>query len=1172
MSLNHDFRFLFGLSLAVAIGCFGACQRGTKVPASSTAEYRALVSAFYVGLAALQVGDDARADEKLKRATELAPDEPAAWANWGLLALRRREFDSAAERLEKARALVPDNSHVYLMLGVLESSRGKSAEAITWLQRALEFSPKDLKVLYLLAGETERAGGVNSDEAVQGLIQKILDVQPENLAALLEQTRIAAKRGDTETTRKAVAKLSQQSSIWPPEIREQFDALQSAANSTNPREAATRVAFLRNVLVRDIEYRRSLDAILTRPEIGPEPFTRFVKLASPSSNPAPPDERITFDIEPMNDAGPTQWDWCGAISLTSEASPALIYANKSEVQIAGGAKLALTGGASISPLSSNPVIGFDYNYDFKTDLAIAGAGGFRLFKQVDAGAFTDVTALTKLSGSITNGAYTGTWVADIELDGDLDVVLSKEKGASLVLQNNGDGTFKEIGPFPDSKPMLDFAWADLDSDGDPDAALLGINGQLQVYINERGGRFRERKMPDNQAPVRAFSVADINNDGVTDLLVLQANSRLALLSNRGASGEWETAEIAQLPGPADNYLHQDSRLRLLIADIDNNGGLDIVMALPIQTTRTGDAFVNVPGGWFLWLSDEKGSFKLSQQGTAARVFSVADLNADGQLDFVSLVMDGKPVRVINKGTKNYHWQVIRPRAQETTGDQRVNSFGIGGEIEIRAGLLTARQVITGPQVHFGLGDQEQTDIARVVWPNGTAHAEFELKADQVILAEQRLKGSCPSLFAFDGKEMRFVKDCAPWSPAIGLRINAYQTADISQTEEWIKIRGDQLVPRDGFYDLRITAELWETYYLDHFSLMTVDHPHGTEIFVDERTSRTPPKLKVYTVGTPQPFARASDDKGEDVTSIVGQRDGMYLDTFGRGTYQGITRDHYVELVLDEDAPRTGPLWLIADGWLHPTDASINVAYSQGNNEPPRDLSLEVQDEKGNWKVAQPHLGFPSGKNKTILIDLTNVFGRAMPRRARLRTNMEIYWDSLEWAAGKPETETRTERLYPATAELRFRGFSEMSQVNKSSPETPAYDKLAGSAQRWRDLTGYYTRFGDVSDLLNSVDDRYVIANAGDELLLRFGALGPTPDGWVRDYVLIGNGWIKDGDCNSMFSKTVLPLPWRAQRSYKKLPARLEDDPVYQRHQKDWQYYHTRYITPDVFQNGLRAAK
>ena len=79
-----------------------------------------------------------------------------------------------------------------------------------------------------------------------------------------------------------------------------------------------------------------------------------------------------------------------------------------------------------------------------------------------------------------------------------------------------------------------------------------------------------------------------------------------------------------------------------------------------------------------------------------------------------------------------------------------------------------------------------------------------------------------------------MKDAVPWGSAIGLRINSLGTARIGATEEWYKIGHDQLAPHDGYYDLRITGELWETYYYDYLALMAVDHPAGTEIFTDER--------------------------------------------------------------------------------------------------------------------------------------------------------------------------------------------------------------------------------------------------------------------------------------------------------------------------------------------------
>jgi len=485
-------------------------------------------------------------------------------------------------------------------------------------------------------------------------------------------------------------------------------------------------------------------------------------------------------------------------------------------------------------------------------------------------------------------------------------------------------------------------------------------------------------------------------------------------------------------------------------------------------------------------------------------------------------------------------------------------------------LLTQKQLITGPLVHFGLGEHTGADVVRVLWPNGTMRAEFDLKADTEIVTEQRIKGSCPYLFAFNGKHMEFVKDAVPWSSAIGLRINTLGTARVEATEEWYKIGRDELVPHDGFYDLRITAELWETYYYDYLALMVVDHPVGTDVFVDERFVIPAAKLAITTVETPHKIAQAIDDSGRDVTSLVNTLDGQYLDTFGRGQYQGVTRDHYVEVDLGDDAPTTGPLWLIARGWMHPTDSSVNVAMSQGTHERAQGLSLEVPDGRGGWRVANANLGFPAGRKKICLIDLTNVFQPGSPRRLRMRTNLEIYWDSFEWAKGATNPALKIIRLDPEMADLHYRGYSVMHQANISSPELPDYSHLEGTKQRWRDLAGYYTRFGDVRELLAKIDDRYVIMNSGDEMTLRFAEQPPPAAGWVRDYLIMGDGWIKDGDYNSTFGKTVLPLPNHATKQYDTPPKELEDEVVFRQHPEDWQTYHTRYVSPDVFKNALRA--
>ncbi len=1140
--------------LLMAVLVVAGCRPSGSLPGRGTSEYNELVRTFYIGLAALQVGHDVQADAKLAQFTQLAATEPAGWANWGLLALRQRNFDTASERLERARTLAPDNTNIQYLLGLLESSRGKSPEAIAALRKAVELDAKNLFAVYKLAEEVERQGDEQSTAEVQSLLQKILSAQPNNIAAIVEMSRIAAKRGDAETLKSMAAQIQSRSTAWPSEVQEQVKALNDAVQSGDLRAAATRTSFLRNVLMRVPEYRRDLGAIKPPPGEEAVPFTHFLRLESPVFQTAPEDRGIKFTEQPVPNANPATKDWVGAIALSGEGGPVIATASGREVRLASGATFPFPGGALNTPPSFDGVLQIDFSYDFKTDLVLAGAGGVRLLRQESPSSFTDVTAETKLPANVVNAAYTGAWSADIEADGDLDVVLGSTAGTPTVLRNNGDGTFLDIRPFEGTSGLAGFAWADIDQDGDPDASVIDSTGALHVFSNERQGQFSKRSLPPNFPAARAISAADINWDGGFDLVIVQADGTITRLSDKDHGAGWDHAEVGRI-GEQPRV-----PVNLRIVDLDNNGGLDLLL-------------LSTPVGSIVWLSDQEGKFFLHKDITFGdRLFDVADVNADGRLDVLAFTTEDKAIQLINSGTKNYHWQVVRPRAVEAVGDQRINPFGVGGEMEVRAGLLVQKQPITGPLLHFGLGEQPAADVIRVVWPNGSVRADFDVKADQQIVTEQRLKGSCPFLFAFNGKQMEFVKDSVPWSSAIGLRINTLGTARVEATEEWYKIGRDQLVPRDGYYDIRVTAELWETYYYDHLSLMVVDHPEGTEIFVDERFVIPPAKLAVTTVATPRKIARAIDDNGQDVTAIVSTLDGKYLDTFGRGKYQGVSRDHYVEIDLGNDTPPSGPLWLIAHGWMHPTDSSINVAISQGQLEQAKPLSLEVLEANGNWKTVRPNLGFPAGRKKICLFDLENVFPSGAPRRLRLRTNLEIYWDKFEWAVGLPDAEPKTTRLAADVADLQYRGYSVINQTDDSSPEIPDYNRLSSSKQIWRDLIGYYTRFGDVRELLQSIDDRYVIMNAGDEMKFRFPAPAAPQPGWVRDFIIAGDGWIKDGDLNSTFSKTVQPLPYHAKNEYVTPPGRLEDEPVYRRFPDDWQTYHTRYVSTEIFQNALRSQR
>jgi hypothetical protein len=181
------------------------------------------------------------------------------------------------------------------------------------------------------------------------------------------------------------------------------------------------------------------------------------------------------------------------------------------------------------------------------------------------------------------------------------------------------------------------------------------------------------------------------------------------------------------------------------------------------------------------------------------------------------------------------------------------------------------------------------------------------------------------------------------------------------------------------------------------------------------------------------------------------------------------------------------------------------------------------------------IGFPGGKDKTIIVPLKGKLPRGCSR-IRVRTGMQVHWDHVFLAAEAPVAASVITRWKPASAGLQYRGFSRMYRKGLYGPHWVDYSSVT-TERKWRDLAGDYTRYGDVTALVQEADNKYVIMNAGDEISLAYSPadLPPLPEGWTRDYLLYSNGWLKDGDFNTAHSNTVEPLPFHGIRSYPPAP-------------------------------------
>jgi hypothetical protein len=150
---------------------------------------------------------------------------------------------------------------------------------------------------------------------------------------------------------------------------------------------------------------------------------------------------------------------------------------------------------------------------------------------------------------------------------------------------------------------------------------------------------------------------------------------------------------------------------------------------------------------------------------------------------------------------------------------------------------------------------------------------------------------------------------------------------------------------------------------------------------------------------------------------------------------------------------------------------------------------------------------------------------------RIATNLCVYWDEIFLSEETGPPPVRLQELDAAAAEQRFRGFSPpVIHPERKQPERFEYGHRA-PVSMWNPTPGRYTRYGDVRELAEAVDDRLVVMGSGDELRLEFPAGGPAPAGWRRDFLLLVDGWAKDGDANTAYSQSVEPLPFHGMSQY-----------------------------------------
>ena len=252
----------------------------------------------------------------------------------------------------------------------------------------------------------------------------------------------------------------------------------------------------------------------------------------------------------------------------------MIAGGKAGLYVDGRAVTAL-GPMAVAP-GVDAVLAADLNYDFRTDLVVASPTGVAFLRQGADGRFTNVTRETGLPATITGAPACAVWAADVDTDGDLDVVLAPASGAPLLLRNNGDGTFAVQAPFAGVAERPRLRLGRPRRRGRARRRVPRRRRPRPRLLNLRGGAFQRRAGAATAAAVAAIVAA--RGDRRRDLRprrrsTRRRSDRRCCRARRRARGA-RTALVAVDDAPTRPRVAGG---RVDAADLDNNGAVDLIV-------------------------------------------------------------------------------------------------------------------------------------------------------------------------------------------------------------------------------------------------------------------------------------------------------------------------------------------------------------------------------------------------------------------------------------------------------------------------------------------------------------------------------------------------------------------------------------------------------------------
>jgi len=807
------------------------------------------------------------------------------------------------------------------------------------------------------------------------------------------------------------------------------------------------------------------------------------------------------------------------------------FVASASIQSGGGENLVLTtgsGGLALDadhPLAGvkgvNTALWGDVDNDGRDDVYLCRRGPNQLWMQTSASEWIEVAAEADATGGdfdTVDGA-----LFDADHDGDLDLFLVQSDGDNELLNNNRDGSFRSLadgsGLGGGGRESLAVVVTDLD--GDLVADLMVVNRQPphEVYLNRLLWEYQPATGWDAfaSASITAAVAGDVDADGRVEVFTIDGTTTIDRWTP-DAGGVWSPMALAAL----DEGIGIPAGLEL--GDVDGDGVIDLLATGPggwaLFSTEDGRVLASdrgaLSGGGLFVLDPGRGP---SLIGWSAADGLIARHPGDGRFAFVTIEFSG---------------------LDDEANSMRTNASGIGTRFAARVGarwtVMDTHRRCSGPgqsrqPVAIGLGGAPGVDFVAIDWTDAVFQTEMGLAPGEIhtIAETQRQLSSCPVLFAWNGERFEFVSDLL----GVGGMGYAIGPGEYAEPRPWenLMLPADAVQPKDGRIAVKLTEPMEEAAYIDAIRMVAYDVPPGWSMTIDDRMAILGPKPTGRTIlyrEIAEPV-RAYNERGEDVTEAMAEADhrAAPVGELDRRFIGRLAGEHILTLEFDEALNWLGRrLALVADGWVeYPYSSTSFAAWQAGADYRPP--TLEARGADGRWTVVLEAFGYPAGMPRQISVPLPRL---PMGTTAiRLRTNQEIYWDHVAVVGVEVTEEIIRSDLELITAVVEQVGFARRTT---GAQQLPHYDHDR-RVPIWdtRVQPGFYTEFGDVTDLISVADDALAIIGPGEGVHLEFAPPTEEPaPGWTRIYVLEAEGWCKDMDLYTEDGGTLGPIPTAGRAS------------------------------------------